>query len=148
MEIALACGDDRVLHAELARELLDRAPAGVRVLDVGFGVQLEELQRLVLQAKELAPAPALEAEPTPLPQFAAAVARHVHPLGAGIGDDAFEPVAVRPQTPPRPPPEAGRGERPRPPGLRAGPAGPVPQGPRGPPAAPRAAPEGGGGPPP
>src|SRR5437660_1149356 len=80
------CCHDRVFHAERAREFLYGAPAGVRVLDVRLGMELEELQIVVFQPEELAPATALEPEPAPLPELAPAVARNVHSLGAGIGD--------------------------------------------------------------
>src|SRR5688572_19257845 len=44
VEVALAGGDGGVFHAKLSSEFLHRAPAGVRMLDVGFGVQLKELE--------------------------------------------------------------------------------------------------------
>jgi len=53
MEITLACCHDRVFHAQLAREFFHGAPSGVGVLDVRFGVQLEELELLVTQPEEL-----------------------------------------------------------------------------------------------
>src|SRR2546430_13712748 len=90
---------------------LFRSPAGVRVLDVGLGVQLEELELVVAQVEQASPARALDAEPAALPELALAVAGHVDALGAGIGDDAFEPVAVRHQPFPRRPAEFGGGQR-------------------------------------
>src|SRR5207248_2708095 len=58
MEITLACCHDRVLHVQLARKLFNGAPSAVRVLDVRLGVELEELELLVSQPEEPAPAPA------------------------------------------------------------------------------------------
>src|SRR5256714_1896521 len=111
MEIAFAGGDRGVFHAQFPGELLYRAPAGVGMLDVGFAVQFEELELLVREAEEPAPAQPLEAEPAVLAEHAAAVARHIDALGAGIGDDALEPVAVRPPSLPRPPGEPGPVQR-------------------------------------
>src|SRR5256886_17223942 len=73
---------------------LFRSPAGVGMPDVGLGVQLEELELVVAQVEQASPAGALDAEPAALPELALAIARHVDALGAGVGDDAFEPVAV------------------------------------------------------
>src|SRR5689334_18502819 len=70
VEISLACCHDRVFHAELAGEFFHGAPAGIGVLDVRLGMELEELEILVRQLEEPAPASALEPEPAPLPQLA------------------------------------------------------------------------------
>src|SRR5438128_8327603 len=111
MEVALAGSHSGVFHAPLACELFHGTPAGVRVLDVGLGVQLEELELVVPQIEQAPPAGALDAEPAALPELALAIARHVDALGAGVGDDAFEPVAVRHQPFPRCPAELRRSER-------------------------------------
>src|SRR5712691_27511 len=66
LEILLAGGDDGVLHVQLLREALDRAPARVRMLDVGRLVQLEELELAVRQPEEPAPAFVLQTEPAVL----------------------------------------------------------------------------------
>src|SRR5438270_259093 len=108
MEVALTGGNYGILHAQLSREFLDCLPAGVGMLDVGLGVQLEELELVVLPPEKAAPAAALEAEPAVLPDLAAAVARHVDALGAGVGDAALEPVFVRHQALPRRPPQLRR----------------------------------------
>src|SRR5467141_2870626 len=113
VQVALAGLDRGVLHAQLPREFLHRAPAGVRVLDVGLGVQLEELELVVREAEQLSPAQPLDAEPAVLSEQPPAVARHIDALGAGVGDDAFEPVAVRHQPFPRRPGKLGRRQRPR-----------------------------------
>src|SRR5438034_3832806 len=111
VQVALAGLDYGVFHAQLPREFLHRAPAGVRVLDVGLGVQFEELELVVREAEQLSPAQPLDAEPAVLSEQPAAVARHIDALGAGVGDDAFEPVAVRHQPFPRRPAELRRSER-------------------------------------
>src|SRR5437867_4102515 len=111
VQVALAGLDHGVFHAQLPREFLHRAPAGVRVLDVGLGVQLEELELVVRKAEQLSPAQPLDAEPAVLSEQPAAVARHIDALGAGVGDDAFEPVAIRHQPLPRRPGELGRRQR-------------------------------------
>src|SRR6266550_7304033 len=111
VQVALAGLDRGVLHAQLPREFLHRAPAGVRVLDVGLGVQLEELELVVREAEQLSPAQPLDAEPAVLSEQPAAVARHIDALGTGVGDDAFEPVAIRHQPFPRRPGELGRRQR-------------------------------------
>src|SRR5207302_9358283 len=102
-QVGLAGLDRGVFHAQLPGEFLHRAPAGVRVLDVGFGVQLEELKLVLRQPEQLPPAQPLDAEPAVLSERPAAVAGHIDALGAGVGDDAFEPVAVRHQPFPRRP---------------------------------------------
>jgi hypothetical protein len=96
---------------QLLREALDRAPPGVRVRDVGLLVQLEELEFVAGQPEQFPPALALEPEPTVLLQRARAVAGNIRPLGAGVGDDAFQPMAVRHQPFPRRPGELGTGDR-------------------------------------
>src|SRR6266700_5413935 len=111
LEVLLAGGDHRVLHVEFFREALDRAPARVGMLDIGFFMQLEELQILIGQLEELSPALALKAEPAVPPHDAGAVARHVGALGAGVGDDAFQPVAVSHESFPRGPGELRGGNR-------------------------------------
>src|SRR5882762_2472353 len=111
VQVALAGLDRGVLHAQLPREFLHRAPAGVRVLDVGLAVQLEELELVLREPEQLSPAQPLDAEPAVPSEQPAAVARHVDALGAGVGDDALEPVAVRPQPFPRRPGELGRRQR-------------------------------------
>src|SRR6266699_1137604 len=67
LEVLLAGGDDSVLHVEFFCEALDRAPARVRMLDIGRLVQLEELELLIGQLEKLPPAFALQAEPAVLP---------------------------------------------------------------------------------
>src|SRR3954465_10455306 len=52
-----------------------------------------------------------DAKPAELAEGALAVARNVDALGAGIGDDALQPVPVRHQAVPRGPGELGGGER-------------------------------------
>src|SRR5437667_1652624 len=94
---------------QLLRKALDRAPARVRMLDVGLLVQLEEFELAVRQPEELAPALALQAEPAVLLHDTGAVAGDVRALGAGVGDDAFEPMAVAHQTLPGRPGELRRG---------------------------------------
>src|SRR6266436_969762 len=111
VQVALAGLDRGVFHAQLPGEFLHRAPAGVRVLEVGFGVQLEELELVVREAEQLCPAQPLDAEPAVPSEQPAAVARHIDALGAGVGDDAFEPVAIRHQPFPRRPGELGRRQR-------------------------------------
>jgi hypothetical protein len=49
VEVALAGAYRRVLHAEFAGKFLDRAPAGVGMLDIGLAVQLEELELVIGQ---------------------------------------------------------------------------------------------------
>src|SRR3954453_10823161 len=110
VEVALAGDHRRVFHAQPPGMLFHRAPAGVGVLDVGLGMQLEKLELLVAQSEELAPAAALHAEPAAPPEFALAVAGHVDALGAGIGDDPLQPVLVGHQPLPRVPGELGRGQ--------------------------------------
>src|SRR6185436_20316676 len=73
VQVALARDNRRVLHVELFREFLDRAPAGVGVLDVGLGMQLEELELVLAQPEQPAPAAALHAEPAAAPELALAV---------------------------------------------------------------------------
>src|SRR4051812_44006559 len=97
MEIPFACCHDGILHVQLACVLLHSAPSHVRVFDVRLGMQLEEFELVTRQLEQPAPAQALDPEPAALPEFAAAVARHVEALGAGVGDDALEPVAIRHQ---------------------------------------------------
>src|SRR5467141_1433613 len=111
VQVALAGLDRGVLHAQLPREFLHRAPAGVRVLDVGLGVQLEELELVLREPEQLSPAQPLDAEPAVPSEEPPAVARHIDALGAGVGDDALEPVAVRHQPFPRRPGEPGRRQR-------------------------------------
>src|SRR6267378_3043899 len=111
VQVALAGLDRCVLHAQLPREFLHRAPAGVRVLDVGLGVQLEELELVPRQPEQLSPAQPLDAEPAVPSEQPAAVARHIDALGAGVGDDALEPVAIRHQPFPGRPGELGRRQR-------------------------------------
>src|SRR6266568_6649798 len=109
LEVLLAGGDHRVLHVEFFREALDRAPARVGMLDIGRLVQLEEFQILIGQLEELPPALALKAEPAVLFHDAGAVAGNVGALGAGVGDDSFQPVAVSHESFPRRPGELRRG---------------------------------------
>src|SRR5712671_6484285 len=101
LEILLAGIDHRVFHVQLLRETLDRAPARVGMLDVGLLVQLEELELAVRQAEKLPPALAFQAEPAVLFHDAGAVAGDVRAFGAGVGDDALQPVPVRHQAFPR-----------------------------------------------
>src|SRR5262249_10041444 len=86
--------DGGVLHAEAGRVLGHRVPAEVGVLEVVLGVQAEELELIVAQPEQFPPAVTLHAEPALLANGAGSVARHVHALGARVGDEAFEPVAV------------------------------------------------------
>src|SRR6266851_7038171 len=81
LEVLLARGDDRVLHVEFFCEALDRAPARVRMLDIGRLVQLEEFQILIGQLEKLPPALALKAEPAVLFHDTRAVAGYVGALG-------------------------------------------------------------------
>src|SRR5258707_12270924 len=118
VQVTVTGGARRVFHAQLLGEFLHGAPAGVGVLDVGLGVQLEELELLVRELEQAPPALPLDAEPAALPELARAIARHVGTLGAGVGDDALEPVAVGPPPLPRPPPQLARRPPPCPPGLR------------------------------
>src|SRR5437879_6078478 len=62
-KILLARRHHCVLHVQPLGETLDRAPARVRVFDVGFLVQLEEFELAVRQPEELSPALPLQAEP-------------------------------------------------------------------------------------
>src|SRR5258706_6580552 len=66
LEVFLAGGDDGLLHVQLLREALHRAPAGVGMLDVGLLVQLEELELAVGQIEQLSPPLALKTEPAVL----------------------------------------------------------------------------------
>src|SRR5256712_6016981 len=75
VQVALAGLDHGVFHAQSPREFLHRAPAGVRVLDVGLGVQLEELGLVVSEAEQLSPAQPLDAEPAGLSDRHPALAR-------------------------------------------------------------------------
>src|SRR5258708_788287 len=118
-QVALAGLHRGVFHAQLLGEFLHRAPAGVRVLDVGLGVQLEELELVARQREQLSPGQALDAEPAVPSEEPPAVARHIDALGAGVGDDAFEPVAAPRQRLPRRP--ATTGPRRRPPAPRHAP---------------------------
>src|SRR6266581_9053000 len=111
LEVLLAGGDDRVFHVEFFCEALDRAPARVRMLDVGLLVQLEKFEIVAGQLEELPPALALKAEPAVPPHDAGAVAGYVGALGAGVGDDAFQPVAVSHKSFPRGPGELRGGNR-------------------------------------
>src|SRR5438093_13467421 len=54
MEVAFAGGNRRILHSQLFCVLFHSAPAGVRVLDVGLGVQLEELELVVPEIEQAA----------------------------------------------------------------------------------------------
>src|SRR5258708_35550982 len=126
VQVTLTGGDRRVFHAQLLGEFFHRAPAGVGVLDVGLGVQLEELELVVRELEQAPPALPLDAEPAALSELARAIARHVGTLGAGIGDDALEPVAVGPPPLPRPPPQRRRRQRRGSPDPRAPPADPHP----------------------
>src|SRR5260221_13128026 len=108
VQVTLTGGDRRVFHAQLLGEFLHRAPAGVGVLDVGLGVQLEELELLVRELEQAPPALPLDAEPAALPELARAIARDVGTLGAGVGDDTLEPVARCQPTLPVPPPHTSR----------------------------------------
>src|SRR6185295_12213226 len=112
VEVSRTRGHHRLLHMQLFCELFHSAPAGIGVLDVGLGVQLEELELVVPQVEQPAPARPLAAEPAELPEFARAVARDVDALGAGVGDDAFQPVAVTHQPFPRRPAQLGGGQGP------------------------------------
>src|SRR5262245_53824058 len=102
-QISLARADHGILHLEFLRVVLHRVPSLVRVLDVGFLVQLEELQLVVGQLEQLSPALALHPEPAALTEQSRPVARHVGALGAGVGDDAFQPMPGRHQSFPRVP---------------------------------------------
>src|SRR6266568_1594055 len=110
-QVDLAGFDRGVLHAVLRRELCHRLPAHIRMLDIGLLVELEEIQLRVAEVEELGPALALEAEPAALPEFAMAVSGNVDALGAGVGDDALDPVPVAHQTLPGGPGDLGRGQR-------------------------------------
>src|SRR5712691_7105548 len=81
LEVLLAGGDDRVFHVEFFCEALDRAPARVRMLDIGRLVQLEELKLIIRQTEEFSPALALKAEPAVLLHDPRAVAGYVGALG-------------------------------------------------------------------
>src|SRR5689334_12032030 len=81
------------------------------MFDVGLLVKLEEIELFVRELEQLAPAHAFETEPAFLPHDAFAVTGNVGTFGAGVGDDAFEPVAVAHQTVPRGPRERGRLDR-------------------------------------
>src|SRR6266705_1323208 len=111
LKILLAGGDHRVFHLQPLRKSLDRAPARVGVLDVGRLVQLEEFELSIAEPEELAPALALQAEPAVLFHDTRAVAGDVRALGAGVGDDALEPVAVCHQSVPRGPGDLRRRKR-------------------------------------
>ena len=103
--------DHGVLHAQLGGVPADRVPAQVGVLQVGLGVEGEELELVVGQPEELRPAHALHAEPPALAHQAGAVARDVDALGAGVGDEPLEPVAVAHQRIPRQPAQPGGREQ-------------------------------------
>src|SRR5258708_6324721 len=78
----LAAGfDDGVFHAQLAREPRDGLPAHVGMFDIGFLVELEEIELLIVELEELAPALAFQAEPALLPHQAIAVTRNVGAFG-------------------------------------------------------------------
>src|SRR5882762_3784375 len=108
LEVLLAGIDHRVFHVQLLGETLDRAPARVGMLDVRLFVQLEEFEIVVGEVKDSAPAMALQAEPAVLFHDAGAVAGDVRALGAGVGDDAFQPMPVRHQALPGDPGELRR----------------------------------------
>src|SRR3979490_3273186 len=80
-EILLAGRDDGVFHVHLLGEALDRAPARVGMLDVGFLVELEEFEIVVGEFEQLSPAMALQAEPAVFPHDAGAVAGNVRKHG-------------------------------------------------------------------
>ncbi len=61
MEVLLARIDYRVFHVQLLGETLDRAPAGVGMLDVGLFVQLEEFEIIVGKLEQFSPALPLQA---------------------------------------------------------------------------------------
>src|ERR1700704_2881213 len=75
-QVGLAGLDRGVFHAQLPGEFLHRAPAGVRVLDVGLGVQREELELVLRQPEQLSPAQPLDAEPAAPSEEPPAVAPH------------------------------------------------------------------------
>src|SRR5712671_2067620 len=97
LEILLAGIDHRVFHVQLLGETLDRAPARVGMLDVGLLVQFEEFEIAVGEFEQSSPALALETEPAVLFHDTGAVAGDVRAFGAGVGDDALQPVPVRHQ---------------------------------------------------
>src|SRR6202008_586182 len=80
VQVALARGDRGVFHASFLGDFLPRPPAGVGVLDVGLGVQLEEFQFFILQMKQIPPPAPFDAEPAAPAELALAVARHVDAL--------------------------------------------------------------------
>src|SRR5207253_10528744 len=110
-QVGLAGFDRGVLHAVLRRELCHRLPTHVGVLDIGLLVELEEIELRGAEVEELGPALALEAEPAALPEFAMAVSGDVDALGAGVGDDALDPVPAAHEALPGSPGDLGRGQR-------------------------------------
>src|SRR5882762_9074942 len=109
LEVLLARIDHRVFHVQLPGETLDRAPARVGMLDVRLFVQLEEFEIVVGKLEQFSPALPLQAEPAVLFHDAGAVAGDVRAFGAGVGDDAFQPMPVRHQAFPGDPGELRRG---------------------------------------
>src|SRR5258708_17251429 len=110
LEVLLARIDYRVYHVQLVGETLDRAPARVGMLDVGLFVQLEEFEIIVGKLEQFSPALPLQAEPAVLFHDAGSVAGDVRAFGAGVGDDAFQPMPVRHQAFPADPGELRRGK--------------------------------------
>src|SRR3989442_4172715 len=76
VQVALAGLDHGVFHAQVPGEFLHRAPAGVRVLDVGLAVQLEELELVARDADQRSPAQPLDTGPAPHSEQHAAVAHN------------------------------------------------------------------------
>src|SRR5438477_301725 len=107
-EILAACLDHGIFHAQLARKSRNGLPAHVGMFDIGFLVELEEIELLIADSEELTPAFALQAEPALVPHHAIAIARDIGALSAGVGDDTFEPVAVGHQPFPSGPSDLGR----------------------------------------
>src|SRR5882672_6555174 len=110
LEVPLAGIDHRVFHMQLPGETLDRAPARVGMLDVGLFVQLEEFEIVVGKLEQFPPTIPFQAEPAVLFHDAGAIAGDVRAFGAGVGDDALQPMPVRHQAFPGGPGELRGGD--------------------------------------
>lgn len=83
-----------ILHVQIAGMARNRTPAGIGVFEIRGFMHSKPDELLFGQAEGFAPSPALGTPASPLPVGSDPISGHVGPFGAGVRNDAFQPMAV------------------------------------------------------